>query len=161
YFNDEMGAAIMANMAESDAMLMGRVNYQEWAAFWPNQPADDEMVARFNSIPKFVVSNTLTSADWNNSTIISGDVAAELASLKEQPGKTIAMSGSATLVRWLLANDLIDQLHVMIHPIVVGSGQRLFEGPMDQLGLKLAGSQTFDTGVVYLTYERAADPAGA
>jgi dihydrofolate reductase len=154
YFNDEMGAAIGASMAQGDAMLMGRVNYQQWAEFWPNQPADDEFAGFFNTIPKYVVSNTLETATWNNTTLINGDVAAEIRRLKQQPGKNINMSGSGTLVRWLLANDLLDELHLMVHPIVVGRGQRLFADQHEQKALKLIDSKTFSTGVVYLTYER-------
>jgi dihydrofolate reductase len=151
YFNDEMGAAIGASMAEADAMLLGRVNYQQWAEFWPAQSNDDEFAAYLNNVPKFVVSTTLQQAEWNNSTLINGDVAAAITALKQQPGKNIAMSGSGTLVEWLLRNDLLDELHLMIHPIVVGRGKRLFnEG--EQKTLKLVESRTFSTGVVYLIY---------
>ena len=153
YFNDEMGAAIGAAMAKGDAMLLGRVNYQQWADYWPNQPAEEEFASFLNNIPKYVVSNTLETATWNNTTLINGDVAAQIRQLKQQPGKNINMSGSGTLVRWLLANDLLDELHLMVHPVVVGRGQRLFADQGEQKALKLIDSQTFSTGVVYLTYE--------
>jgi dihydrofolate reductase len=156
YFNDEMGEAIGAAMAEADAMLMGRVNYEEWAAFWPNQSGDDQQFADYiNNVPKFVVSTTLDKAEWNNSTLINGDVAEEITKLKQQPGKNISMSGSGTLVQWLLANDLLDELRLMVHPIVVGSGRRLFKDGSDQKPLKLVDSKTLSTGVVYLTYQPA------
>lgn len=156
YFNAEMGAAIGAAMAEADAMLLGRVNYQEWATYWPSQPSDDEFAAFINNTPKYVVSTTLKEATWNNSTLIKDDVAAEITRLKQQPGKNIAMSGSGTLVGWLLENDLVDELHLMVHPIVVGSGKRLFSDGSAQKALTLVDSTTFSTGVVYLIYQRAA-----
>jgi dihydrofolate reductase len=102
-----------------------------------------------------VVSNTLTSAEWQNSTLISGDVIKEVAQLKEQPGGHLAMTGSGTLARSLLREGLLDELHLLVHPIVVGIGNRLFDdGP--QVPLPLTDSQTFSTGVLHLTYERAA-----
>jgi dihydrofolate reductase len=156
YFNDEMGEAIGAAMVEADAMLMGRVNYEQWAAYWPNHSGDDQQFADYiNNVPKFVVSTTLEKAEWNNSTLINRDVADEIAKLKQQPGKNISMSGSGTLVQWLLANDLLDELRLMVHPIVVGSGKRLFKDGSDQKPLKLVDSKTFSTGVVDLTYQPA------
>src|SRR5215217_5835951 len=134
YFNDEMAEAIGAAMAASDAMLMGRVLYEEWAAFWPKQDPDENPVAaRMNGVRKYVVSKTL----------------------KEQPGKDISISGSPTLVRSLLEENLLDELRLMLHPIVVGSGKRLFEEGSDQKALELLDSKTFSTGVLYLTYQPA------
>ena len=155
YFNDEMGAEIGAAMAEADAFLLGRVTYEEWATFWPSQPSDDQFADYMNNTPKFVVSTTLEKAEWNNSTLIKGDVAAEITRLKQQPGKNISISGSAALVRSLLQDDLLDELRLMVHPIVVGSGKRLFNDGGDQKALKLVDSRTFRTGVVYLTYRPA------
>ncbi|GAA3469622.1 dihydrofolate reductase family protein [Nonomuraea roseola] len=153
YFNDEMGAAIGAQMAESDAMLMGRVNYEEWAAYWPSKDGQGDVFAdHINNVKKYVVSNTLDSADWTNSTLIKGDsFVEELTALKRQDGGTIAMSGSATLVRSLLEHDLLDELYLMVHPVVVGAGRRLFEGA-GQIPLKLVSSTTFETGVLSLVY---------
>jgi dihydrofolate reductase len=157
YFNDEMGEAIGAAMAEADAMLFGRVTYEEFAAFWPNQRGEDEEFADYmNNIPKFVVSTTLEEPlEWNNSTLINGDVAEEIVKLKQQPGKDISISGSGALVRSLLAEGLLDELRLMLHPVVVGSGKRLFADGSDQSALKLVDSQTFGTGVLYLTYQMA------
>jgi dihydrofolate reductase len=159
YFNDEMGEAIGAAMAASDAMLLGRVTYEGFAAFWPSQePSDEdqETTNYMNDTPKFVVSRTLEEPlEWNNSTLIKGDVAEEITKLKRQPGKDISITGSPTLVRSLLADDLLDELRLMVHPIVVGSGKRLFEDGGDQKALQLADSKTFGTGVVYLTYQLA------
>ncbi|GLW65726.1 pyrimidine reductase [Actinomadura rubrobrunea] len=152
YFNDEMGEAVEALLEGSDAMLFGRRTYEEFAAYWPT--STDELADRMNGIPKYVVSNTLTSAEWQNSTLISGDVYKELARLKQQPGKNLGITGSGTLVRSLLREGLLDELHLLVHPIVVGAGKRLFDdGP--QVPLRLTGSRTFSTGVLNLTYERA------
>jgi dihydrofolate reductase len=158
YFNGEIGEAIGKAMAESDAMLLGRVTYEQWAAYWPSKTAEDAPFADYlNNVPKFVVSTTLDKAEWNNSTLIQGNLAEELAKLKQQPGKDISISGSATLVRSLLQDELLDELRLMVYPIVVGSGRRLFEDGGDQKPLKLVDAQTFTTGVLYLTYQ----PAGS
>jgi dihydrofolate reductase len=159
YFNDQMAEAIGAAMAASDAMLLGRVTYEEFAAFWPSQvptEEDQETTDYMNNTPKFVVSKTLEEPlEWNNSTLLQGDVAEEITKLKEQPGKDISITGSPTLVRSLLQDDLLDELRLMIHPIVVGSGKHLFEDGSDQKALQLVDSKIFSTGVVYLTYQPA------
>jgi dihydrofolate reductase len=158
YFNDEMGEAIASGMADSDAMLLGRVTYEEFAAFWPSQEGgeDQEFADYMNNTPKFVVSETLQEPlEWNNSTLIKDNVAEEIAKLKQQPGKDISIVGSGTLVRSLLADGLLDELGLMVHPIVVGSGKRLFEEGGDQKALELVDSKTFGTGVLYLTYRPA------
>jgi len=144
-------------MAQADAMLMGRVLYEEWAAFWPNQDPDENPVAaQMNGVRKYVVSRTLKEPlEWQNSTLIRDDVAEEISKLKKQPGKDISISGSPTLVRSLLADGLLDELRLMLHPIVVGSGKRLFEDGGDQKALQLVDSEIFSTGVVYLTYRPA------
>jgi dihydrofolate reductase len=158
YFNDEMGEAIGEAMAASDAMLLGRVTYEEFAAFWPAQGGEDdqEIADYMNNTPKFVVSKTLEEPlEWNNSTLIKEDVAEEIAKLKQQPGKDISITGSPTLVRSLLQDGLLDELRLMVHPIVVGSGKRLFEEGSDQKALELVDSKRFSTGVLYLTYQPA------
>jgi dihydrofolate reductase len=157
YFNDQMEEAIGAAMAASDAMLMGRVLYEEWAAFWPKQDPDENPVAaRMNGVRKYVVSRTLQEPlEWQNSTLIGDNVAEEISRLKEQPGKDISISGSPTLVRSLLQDGLLDELRLMVHPIIVGSGKRLFEDGGDQKALQLVDSEIFSTGVLYLTYQPA------
>jgi dihydrofolate reductase len=158
YFNDEMGEAVGAAMAAADAMLLGRVTYQEFASYWPGVSSEDQPFAdHMNNTPKYVVSTTLDKVEWNNSTLIKGNVAEEIAKLKQQPGKDIGITGSATLVQSLLQEDLLDELGLMIHPVVVGTGRRLFEEGGGQKGLKLVDSRTFSTGVVYLTYQPARD----
>jgi dihydrofolate reductase len=126
-----------------------------WAAYWPQQdPVENPFAARMNGIQKYVVSTTLEKPlEWNNSTLINGDVAVEITKLKQLPGKDISISGSGALVRSLLQDDLLDELRLMVHPIVVGSGKRLFEEGGDRKALELVDSKTFSTGVVYLTYQ--------
>jgi dihydrofolate reductase len=159
YFNDEMGAAIGASIEESDAMLLGRVTYQEFADFWPNQSADDPFTGIMNNTPKYVVSTTLNQVDWQNSTLINGNIVEEITKLKNQPGKNINITGSGTLVRSLLRDGLLDELILFQHPIVIGSGKRLFaEEGYPQTPLKLVNSSTFSTGVLNLTYLPADNP---
>ena len=155
YFSDEIEEAVGAAMAAADAMLLGRVTYEEFASYWPGVSSENQPFADYmNDTPKFVVSTTLEEPlEWNNSTLIKGNVAEEIAKLKQQPGKSIGITGSATLVQSLLQDDLLDELGLLVHPVVVGSGKRLFEEGGDQKGLKLVDSRTFSTGVVYLTYQ--------
>ena len=159
YSNDEMEEANASGMAASDALLLGRVTYEALAAFWPNQPGGTPMVDYINSVPKFVVSGTLEEPlEWNNSTLIEGDEFAEgIAELKRQPGKDITTIGSGALFRSLLRDRLLDELRLMVHPIVVGIGKRLFEDGEERQALELVDSKTFATGVVVLTYEPARD----
>ena len=155
FHNDEMAEAQGAGMAAADAMLLGRVTYQEFASYWPYQnSADQPFTDYLNNTPKFVVSTTLEEPlEWQNSTLIKGNVAEEIAKLKRQPGKDIAILGSGTLVRSLLKDGLLDELRLMVHPVVLGGGKRLFEEGGDQKGLTLVDSKTFSTGVLYLTYQ--------
>jgi dihydrofolate reductase len=156
YFSDEMGAVIGQSLAATGAFLLGRRTYQEWAAFWPQQdPGELPMAHAINTLPKYVVSRSLDDAEWQNSTLLKGDLAAEVAKLKQQTDKEIAINGSATLVRSLLAAGLIDELRLMVHPVIVGSGARLFEPSTPQVPLELAESQAFSTGVLNLTYRPA------
>ena len=149
YFNDEMGEAVGAMMGGNDAMLLGRNTYDEFAAFWPDADPADPVTAQMNGTPKYVVSTTLEKADWENSTVVNGDVKAELLELKQD--KQLGVTGSGTLVRWLLQEGLIDELHLLVHPVVVGSGKRLFE-PGEKIPLRLIDSTTFSTGVLHLVY---------
>jgi len=155
YFNDEMGEAVGSQMAGSDTMLLGRRTYQAFAGYWPDQGSDVELADRMNNTPKLVVSTTLETLEWQNSSLIKGNVVEELTRLKQQPGKNISVTGSGTLVRSLLRDNLLDELRLLVHPIVVGKGKRLFEDGTDQVPLRLVDSKTFSTGVLALTYEPA------
>jgi dihydrofolate reductase len=157
YSNDEMAEANASGMADSDAMLLGRVTYEEFASYWPYQnTADQPFTDYLNDTPKYVVSTTLEEPlEWQNSTLIKGNIAEEIVRLKQQPGKDIGIVGSATLVRWLLADDLLDELRLMVHPVVLGGGKRLFEGGGGRKALELVDSKAFGTGVLYLTYRPA------
>ncbi|MGH2529467.1 MAG: dihydrofolate reductase family protein [Actinomycetota bacterium] len=156
YMDDEIGQTMQAGMDASDAMLLGRRTYEEFAAYWPDKTAEDDPYADYiNVTQKFVVSTTLTSVEWRNSTLITGDVAEELTKLKRQPGKDIAIIGSPTLMRSLLRDGLLDRLDLHIFPVVLGAGKRLFEEDIGELPLDLVDSRTFKTGVVSLAYAPA------
>jgi dihydrofolate reductase len=152
YFNDEMGDAVAAQFAAADTLLLGRRTYEEFAAFWPNQGSDVPLANQINGSQKVVVSTTLKSADWQNSTLVASNVAEELTRLKQLPGKDISITGNATLVRSLLRDGILDELRLLVHPVVVGHGERLFPNGDVQAPLELVDSKTFGTGVVYLTY---------
>jgi dihydrofolate reductase len=155
YFNDEMGAAVQAQIDESDTMLLGRNMYQQFAAFWPHQGDDVELASHMNGVRKLVASTTLTGPlEWENASLIEGNVIETLRELQQQPGKNMNVVGSIGLVRSLLAAGVLDELHLLVHPIVVGAGTKLFDG-VDQTGLTLLSSQTFSTGVLNLVYAPA------
>ena len=152
--NDEDQVFNKQQAMSADALLLGRRTWQIWAAFWPTAGgADPELADRVNGIPKYVVSNTLKRADWNNSTIISGDVAAGVAKLKARPGGDLMVYGSPDLVDELLRHDLVDEYRLQIYPVILGSGKRLFRDRIDTHHLRLASSRIFSSGVVLLTYE--------
>lgn len=158
YSDEEMGEASASGMAASDALLMGRVTYEALAAVWSHQPPGTPMVDYINSVRKYVVSNTLEeSLEWNNSVLISGNTAEEIAELKEQSGKNITVLGSGTLVRSLLIEGLLDELRLTIYPLVLGSGKRLFENGGDKETLELVDSQSFSTGAISLTYQSSVE----
>jgi dihydrofolate reductase len=154
YFNDEMGAAVGGLMAGSDGMLLGRQTYDGFAGYWPNADPNDPVTQQMNGSQKYVVSNTLTDPAWENTTVVNGDVRTEVAKLKQD--KQFDTTGSATLVRWLLEQGLVDELHLLVHPIVVGHGKKLFADGA-KVPLELASAATFTTGVVHLVYTPAAD----
>jgi dihydrofolate reductase len=149
YKHPEIDQTIGARFASSDAMLLGRRTYETFAAAFSGHT--DPMSAQMNAMPKFVVSTTLKSADWENSTVIAGDVASEIKRLKQQPGKDIGISGSGTLVLWLLRNRLLDELQMLVPPIVVGSSKKLFDGG-GELPLTLINCKTLSNGVLAVTY---------
>jgi len=139
----------------SEALLLGRVTYEGFAEAWPSRTG--EFADKFNEMPKYVVSSTLEAPAWNNSTVISGDVAGEVAKLKESGEGEILVNGSAQLVRTLMEHDLVDEYRLMVFPIVLGTGKRLFEDPGEAKALHLAASKPVGPdGVVILTYRPGA-----
>ena len=149
YWSDEMGEAVGALMADNDAMLLGRKTYDGFAEYWPTADPDDPTTKLMNTSQKYVVSNTLTEATWENSTLVTGDVKTELQKLKQD--QHLGTTGSAVLVQWLLEQGLVDELHLLVHPVVVGQGQRLFADGA-KVPLKLLSATTFTTGVVHMVY---------
>ncbi len=138
----------------AEVQLLGRVTYEGFAEAWPTRTGDP-FSDKFNSMPKYVVSSKLKSADWNNSTILKGDVVEEVSKLKEKVRGDILVSGSAKLVQTLIANDLVDQLNLMVFPVILGSGKRLFGETKDLKTLQLAESKTVGDGVAILVYKPA------
>ncbi|MGC4044448.1 MAG: dihydrofolate reductase family protein [Armatimonas sp.] len=143
YKNDELFA--------HDALLYGRKTYDGMAAAWPTREGD--YADRMNALPKYVASTTLTDPEWNNTTVLQGDTAEAVRQLKAQEGGDILIFGSNTLVQYLREHDLVDEYRLMIFPVVLGSGMRLFENSEDAKGLKLIDSRRFDSGVMVLAYE--------
>ncbi len=137
--------------SDSEALLLGRVTYEGFAKAWPSR--EGEFADKFNRMPKYVISSTLKKADWNNSTILSGDVTEEITKLKKKLKGNIVVHGSAQLVQALVANDLIDELRLMVFPVILGSGKKLFGGMDEKKSMKLISSQTVGDGVGILIYE--------
>ena len=140
-------------MGTIKAMLLGRNTYDEFAGYWPNADAADPVTAQMNGARKHVVSKSLKTAVWENSAVVGGDARAGILKLKHDYGR-IGTTGSATLVRWLLEQGLVDELHLLLHPLVVGKGKKLFEGGAD-VALKLLSATPFESGVVHLVYAPA------
>jgi dihydrofolate reductase len=136
----------------SDALLLGRVTYEGFAAAWPSREDDDGFAAKFNTMPKHVVSSTLTDPEWNNSSVLSGDLAEGVAELKERYDGDIVVHGSAQLVQALVEQDLVDELRLMVFPVVLGQGKRLFDATSDKKPLQLADSKVVGDGVAILVY---------
>jgi dihydrofolate reductase len=137
----------------TEALLLGRVTYEGFAAAWPSR--EGEFADKFNDMPKYVVSTTLEDPEWNNSTVIRGDVPEQIARLKDEIDGDIVVHGSATLVQTLVDNDLVDELRLMVFPVVLGSGKRLFGEVVDKKPLRLADSKVVGDGVSIQIYEPA------
>ena len=143
------------HVMSAGALLLGRRTWQIWAAFWPTAAAsgaDPELADWMNRIPKYVVTNTLKRADWSNTTIVSGDVPAQIRNLKAQSGGDLLVYGSPDLVDELLRHDLVDEYRLLVFPVILGSGKRLFRDRIDTHHLRLTGTRTFESGVVLLIY---------
>ena len=144
-----------SELQETDALLLGRKTYEGFAAAWPDR-AGDPFADKFNSMPKYVVSSTLTDPEWNNTTVLEGDPMEAVAKLKESQGGKIAVHGSATLAHALLEADLVDEFRAMVHPCVIAEGLRMFPDTADMKLFELTDSRGFDSGVALLAYRRKA-----
>jgi dihydrofolate reductase len=159
-FDPKMGEAIAAVMGASEAILLGRRTYEEFAPAWSGRSAEDDPGAPFmNESPKYVVSATLESAGWNNSTILGAYDADAIRSLKDRVDGDIYVSGSGTLVRALIRDELVDELHLFVFPLALGSGARLFSEGDSPTRFALAGAEGYDSGVAHLTYRSTSSAA--
>ena len=152
YWSDEIAKVKLDEILEADALLLGRVTYEGFAEAWPSRTDEQGFADRMNSLPKFVASTTLKDPGWQNSTVLEGDVAQAVATLKEQPGQDVLVAGSRQLVQTLAQHDLVDEYRLLVYPIVLGSGKRLF-GEGTHAPLRLRESRAFASGVVLLSYE--------
>jgi dihydrofolate reductase len=152
YFDEVFMAEASRGMAETDAMLFGRITYDGMAAFWPAQGDDDPFAKHLNHVTKYVASRTLTEATWENTTVLSGDVAAQVREIKAQDGGGISVLGSAGLAQTLMEHDLVDEYSLAVHPIVLGSGKKLFRDAEQVRRLELVESTPTTTGVLLTTY---------
>jgi dihydrofolate reductase len=155
FFNDEAARFKWDELQASDALLLGRRTYEGFAAAWPSMPGTGEFGEKMNSMPKYVVSSTLERAEWTGSRLIKGNVAAQVRTLKREPGQDLLLSGSAQLFNALQREDLIDLYRFMVHPIVLGEGKRLFADDNGRKPLRLTRTEPFGSGIVILEYEPA------
>lgn len=156
YADSVMASAMAEGIAKSGPLLLGRRTYEDFAAVWPNQPEDNPYTTVINNCQKYVASTTLKEPlSWNNSALLEGDAAEGVARLKRQPGKDLVVLGSGELVRSLLRHDLIDEYVLLIHPLILGSGRRLFTDDVSRAALRLVDSKITTTGVVIATYQQS------
>jgi dihydrofolate reductase len=158
FFNDEAGQFKWSELQASDALLMGRNTYEGFAAAWPTMPGTGEFGEKMNRMTKYVVSSTLDKAEWTGSKLVKGDVAEEVRKLKKEPGHDLLLSGSAQLFNALMRENLIDLYRIMLHPIVLGKGKRLFVDGVDRRVLELTETKAFKKGIVILEYRPAKTP---
>ena len=150
---DDGNAFKLDETMASSALLLGRKTYEGFAAAWPSR--DGEFADKFNEMPKYVVSTTLTDPEWNNSTVLAGDIPAAVAKLKGEQEGDIVLHGSAQLFQTLLEHDLVDEVRLMVFPVVLGAGKRLFGEASDKRSMRLVSSKTVGEGVAILVYEPA------
>ena len=159
FWNQEAAQYKFDELFASDALLLGRVTYEGFAQAWPTMTDEQGFANRMNTLPKYVVSKTLKEGTWNNSTLINENVVEEIFRLKQQPGQDILVGGSANLVHTLMQHNLVDEYKLMLHPVVLGTGRRLFDTKIDQTVLKLIGTKALSSGIVILTYEPTQIPS--
>ncbi|WP_224450253.1 dihydrofolate reductase family protein [Haloprofundus salilacus] len=158
YWDEKMGETMDEQFAEADALLLGRKTYEIFAAHWPNVDSEGDPVAtKLNDMPKYVASRTLDGVEWNNSTLLSGDVAVAVEDLKKERGDVLMVQGSHNLIQTLLAHDLVDEFWLWVFPLVLGDGKRLFGDGTIPAALELTDVKTSGTGVQMLRFERAGE----
>jgi dihydrofolate reductase len=156
YGDEDSGRAVTGWFDHASAFLLGRKTYEIFSGYWPRVTDPDNPIAsKLNALPKYVASTTLASADWQNSSILAGDVAAEVAKLKEQPGDELQVHGSGGLAQTLIDRDLIDEYRLLVFPVHLGSGKKLFRDGAKAAALRLTGTTTTGAGVVIATYQPA------
>jgi dihydrofolate reductase len=159
YADADMGAFMSECFASADGFLLGRRTYEIFAAHWPRvTDPDDPIASRLNSLPKYVASTTLGTADWYNSTVLSDDVVQQVTALKKQPGRELQIHGSGALAQSLMAHDLIDEFRLLVFPVVLGAGRRLFADGAVPAAMELTESTTTSTGIAIHTYKLAGRP---
>ncbi|HEY3734311.1 MAG TPA: dihydrofolate reductase family protein [Streptosporangiaceae bacterium] len=159
YGDQDFGAAMVGWFEHATAFLLGRKTYDIFTSYWPHQTdPNDPIATKLNALPKYVASTTVDSADWNNTTILGGDLVAEVARLKEQPGDELQIHGSGGLAQTLIEHDLIDEYRLLTFPVHLGSGKKLFRDGTRAAALRLTGSSSTSAGVVIATYEPAGPP---
>jgi dihydrofolate reductase len=157
YMEEAIGKFKLEEMMASDALLLGRLTYEAFAEAWPSRTDAMGFAERMNNVPKYVASTTLTKLAWNNSHLLQGDIAAAVTKLKQEPGRDILVAGSGMLVRALMQHDLVDEYRLLVYPVTLGTGKKLF-GDGSHASLKLMDAQPFKSGVVRLTYHPAPPP---
>lgn len=158
YDDEAFGRQMVEWFVDAEDFLLGRFTYETFAGYWPQVPIDDNPIAKaLNTLPKHVASRTLDQVDWENSQLIKGDVVDAVTALKQDDGGELQVHGSAGLIQTLLTNDLVDELRLIVFPVVVGTGKRLFDDGTVPVALRLTSSSTTSTGAVILSYERAGD----
>jgi dihydrofolate reductase len=158
YFDDQGGELVVAWTEAADGLLLGRKTYEIFAAHWPYIGDEDPIARKLNRVRKYVASRTLDKVEWNNSTLLAGDVAAEVARLKREPGGELQVTGSGNLIQTLLKHELVDEFRLWIFPVVLGKGKRLFAEGAIPAALKRIDTKTFGTGVAVHTYRTAGRP---
>ena len=159
-FDDDMGASMQARIDRSDAILLGRITYDFWHTYWPTS-GHEPFATYINNTPKYVVSSTLDKAEWGeyeNITLLNGNIVEAISKLKQEPGKDIAVEGSPSLVRFLVEHDLLDELGLMIHPVIAGQGNRLFTEKSTLKRLKLIDNKITSSGTIIATYAPIKSP---
>ena len=157
YFDEKLGQIAGEGMKSTTAYLFGRKTYEHMAAFWPHQPDDDQMAAQLNGARKYVASNTLTEPAWSGTSVLSGDVLSQVAALKQEGEGSIVVLGSGDLLQHLMADGLVDSYTLFVHPLVIGSGKKLFRDYDDVRRLRLVNSTATGAGVLVLSYDTVRD----